>query len=132
MTQSSRSGDVLVRVGQALINLSAWPGRAAAWLLLPLTLLVLATIIGSLLRSSSHVVTGPTNALSLLVGTAVAATAAVGARGSARAARRPMPLLRQGCRVRKAVHSFKNASSAIMAQGMTPKRELRCENACLR
>ncbi len=50
MTQSSRSGDVLVRVGQALINLSAWPGRAAAWLLLPLTLLVLATIIGSLLQ----------------------------------------------------------------------------------
>ncbi|MEO1987215.1 MAG: TRAP transporter small permease subunit [Martelella sp.] len=50
MTQSSRFGDVLVRVGQALINLSAWPGRAAAWLLLPLTLLVLATIIGSLLQ----------------------------------------------------------------------------------
>lgn len=36
------------------------------------------TILGSLLRSSSHVVTGPTNALSLLVGTAVAASASGG------------------------------------------------------
>lgn len=37
----------------------------------------LPTIIGSLFRSSRHVVTGPTNALSLLVGTAVASTANV-------------------------------------------------------
>lgn len=36
------------------------------------------TILGSLFRSSSHVVAGPTNALSLLVGTAVAATASGG------------------------------------------------------
>lgn len=34
------------------------------------------TIVGSLFRSSRHVVTGPSNALSLLVGTAVAAAAA--------------------------------------------------------
>jgi SulP family sulfate permease len=33
------------------------------------------TILGSIFRSSNHVVTGPTNALSLLVGTAVAASA---------------------------------------------------------
>src|SRR5215470_15133676 len=35
-------------------------------------------IIGALFRSSHHVVTGPTNALSLLVGSAVAAQAATG------------------------------------------------------
>jgi len=34
------------------------------------------TVLGSLLRSSSHVIAGPTNALSLLVGTAVAASTA--------------------------------------------------------
>ncbi len=35
----------------------------------------LPAIVGSLLRSSKHVVSGPTNALSLLVGTAIASTA---------------------------------------------------------
>lgn len=40
----------LVRAGQALISISVWPGRAAAWLLVPLTLLVIGTVVGSLLQ----------------------------------------------------------------------------------
>lgn len=43
----------------------------------------LPTIFGSLVRSSKHVVTGPTNALSLLVGTAVAGAAEADAIGTA-------------------------------------------------
>ena len=40
----------LERAGRALGRLSAWPGRAAAWLIVPITLAVLSAVIGSLLR----------------------------------------------------------------------------------
>lgn len=40
----------LVRTGRAITAASAWPGRVAGWLLVPLTLLVIASIVGSLLR----------------------------------------------------------------------------------
>lgn len=46
MTQRS----TLERVGHALITVGAWPGRAAAWLLLPMVALVLAAVVGSLLK----------------------------------------------------------------------------------
>lgn len=45
---SSRSS--LERVGHALVQTGAWPGRAAAWLLLPMIALVLAAVIGSLMK----------------------------------------------------------------------------------
>ncbi|MCA1774887.1 MAG: TRAP transporter small permease subunit [Loktanella sp.] len=44
---TTRSG--LERVGHALVEASAWPGRIATWLLLPLIALVLVSIIGSLM-----------------------------------------------------------------------------------
>lgn len=40
----------LERVGHALLQLGAWPGRAAAWLLLPMIALVLAAVVGSLMK----------------------------------------------------------------------------------
>lgn len=44
---STRSG--LDRVGHALVEASAWPGRVAAWLLLPLIVLVLFAVGGSMM-----------------------------------------------------------------------------------
>lgn len=38
------------RIGHALVEAGAWPGRIAAWLLLPLIALVLVAVIGSLLK----------------------------------------------------------------------------------
>ncbi|EBA06739.1 TRAP transporter small permease subunit [Sagittula stellata] len=46
MTSRSR----LERVGHALVQTGAWPGRAAAWLLLPMIALVLVAVIGSLMH----------------------------------------------------------------------------------
>lgn len=40
----------LERVGHALVEASAWPGRIAAWLILPMMALVLVAIIGAMLR----------------------------------------------------------------------------------
>ncbi|MDR9394883.1 MAG: TRAP transporter small permease subunit [Roseovarius sp.] len=40
---------ILERVGHALVEASAWPGRVAAWLLLPMMALVLLAVVGSLL-----------------------------------------------------------------------------------
>ena len=40
---------ILGRVGHVLVEASAWPGRIAAWLLLPLIVLVLVAIVGSLM-----------------------------------------------------------------------------------
>ncbi len=40
----------LERVGHALVQASAWPGRIAAWLILPMMALVLVAIIGAILR----------------------------------------------------------------------------------
>lgn len=40
----------LERVGHALVQAGAWPGRAAAWLLLPMIALVLVAVVGSLLQ----------------------------------------------------------------------------------
>lgn len=40
----------LERAGRALGKFSAWPGRAASWLIIPIILAVLAAVIGSLLR----------------------------------------------------------------------------------
>ncbi|MGV6873967.1 TRAP transporter small permease subunit [Pseudochelatococcus sp. B33] len=45
----------LVRTGQALAAAGAWPGRFVGWLLVPLTLLVIASVVGSLLRLSDIV-----------------------------------------------------------------------------
>lgn len=50
MTRTPSAGASLVRVGQAITAASAWPGRAAAWLLVPLALLVLGTVVGSLMQ----------------------------------------------------------------------------------
>lgn len=46
-------GQALVRSGRLLITASAWPGRMAAWLLVPLALLVIATVVGSLFQMGS-------------------------------------------------------------------------------
>lgn len=40
----------LERVGHALVQTGAWPGRAAAWLLLPMIALVLVAVVGSLMQ----------------------------------------------------------------------------------
>jgi TRAP-type mannitol/chloroaromatic compound transport system permease small subunit len=40
---------VLERVGHAIVEASAWPGRIAAWLLLPMMALVLLAVVGSLM-----------------------------------------------------------------------------------
>ncbi|EPX85690.1 TRAP transporter small permease subunit [Salipiger mucosus] len=40
----------LERVGHALVKAGAWPGRAAAWLLLPMIVLVLVAVVGSLFK----------------------------------------------------------------------------------
>lgn len=40
----------LERVGHALVEASAWPGRLAAWLLLPMIALVLLAVVGSLMK----------------------------------------------------------------------------------
>lgn len=40
----------LERAGRALERFSAWPGRVAGWLIIPITLAVLSAVIGSLLR----------------------------------------------------------------------------------
>lgn len=45
----------LVRTGRALAAAGAWPGRYVGWLLVPLTLLVIASVVGSLLRLSDIV-----------------------------------------------------------------------------
>lgn len=45
---STRSS--LERAGHALVFVGAWPGRAAAWLLLPMIALVLAAVIGSVMQ----------------------------------------------------------------------------------
>lgn len=45
---ADRSG--LERVGHVLINIGAWPGRAAGWLIVPMTAMVLAAVIGSQLK----------------------------------------------------------------------------------
>lgn len=50
MTGTESTGASLVRIGQAITAASAWPGRAAAWLLVPLALLVLGTVVGSLMQ----------------------------------------------------------------------------------
>jgi len=42
--------NTLERVGRALMMVSAWPGRAGSWLVLPMMLAVVLTIIGALLR----------------------------------------------------------------------------------
>lgn len=44
------SRSALERVGHALVEASAWPGRIAAWLILPMIALVLLTILGSSMR----------------------------------------------------------------------------------
>lgn len=46
MTRRSTLG----RVGHALVKASAWPGRIAAWLLLPMIALVLLAVVGSLMK----------------------------------------------------------------------------------
>ena len=46
----------LESAGRALGKLSAWPGRAAGWLIVPITLAVLAAVIGSLLRVGDIVI----------------------------------------------------------------------------
>jgi TRAP-type mannitol/chloroaromatic compound transport system permease small subunit len=48
MTRRSTLG----RVGHALVEASAWPGRIAAWLLLPMIALVLLAVVGSLMKWS--------------------------------------------------------------------------------
>jgi TRAP-type mannitol/chloroaromatic compound transport system permease small subunit len=45
----------LVRTGRALAAAGAWPGRYVGWLLVPLTVLVIASVVGSLLRLSDIV-----------------------------------------------------------------------------
>lgn len=40
----------LERVGHALVQASAWPGRIAAWLLLPMIALVFLAVVGSLMK----------------------------------------------------------------------------------
>ncbi|AMY68384.1 TRAP transporter small permease subunit [Frigidibacter mobilis] len=50
MTGTQSTGASLVRIGQAITAVSAWPGRAAAWLLVPLALLVIGTVVGSLMQ----------------------------------------------------------------------------------
>lgn len=40
----------LERTGRALISIGAWPGRASAWLILPMMVAVLAAVAGGLLR----------------------------------------------------------------------------------
>lgn len=45
-----RIGGRLVRIGRAVTAASAWPGRVAGWLLVPLALLVIATVVGAQLR----------------------------------------------------------------------------------
>ena len=40
----------LERIGHALVTLGAWPGQVVAWLLLPMIVLVLTTVIGSLMQ----------------------------------------------------------------------------------
>ncbi|CUH34640.1 TRAP-type mannitol/chloroaromatic compound transport system, small permease component [Jannaschia seosinensis] len=45
-----QSRSFLERVGHAFVVAGAWPGRAAAWLLLPMVGFVLAAIVGSLLK----------------------------------------------------------------------------------
>ena len=44
------SRSTLERVGHVLVQTGAWPGRAAAWLLLPMIALVLAAVIGSMMK----------------------------------------------------------------------------------
>jgi len=46
MTRRSR----LERTGHALVEASAWPGRVAAWLVLPMIALVLVAVVGSLMK----------------------------------------------------------------------------------
>ena len=45
---TNRSG--LERLGRALMEIGAWPGRAAGWLIVPMTAMVLAAVIGSMLK----------------------------------------------------------------------------------
>ncbi|GAW33124.1 tripartite ATP-independent periplasmic transporters, DctQ component [Roseovarius sp. A-2] len=40
----------LERAGHALVQASAWPGRVAAWLVLPMIALVLVAVVGSLMK----------------------------------------------------------------------------------
>ncbi len=42
----------LQRLGQVLMSISAWPGMASSWLILPVILCVLAAVIGGILRLS--------------------------------------------------------------------------------
>ena len=49
----------LERAGRALGRLSAWPGRVASWLVIPIIVVVLAAVIGSLLRIGDIVTWGP-------------------------------------------------------------------------
>jgi TRAP-type mannitol/chloroaromatic compound transport system permease small subunit len=42
--------NVLERFGQALMMVSAWPGRVASWFVLPMMLGVLLAVIGSMMR----------------------------------------------------------------------------------
>lgn len=55
MSASHSVGLGLVRVGRALAAAGAWPGRLVGWLLIPLTLLVILSVVGSLLRLSDIV-----------------------------------------------------------------------------
>lgn len=50
MTATGSTGASLVRAGRAITTVSAWPGRAASWLLVPLALLVIGTVTGSLMQ----------------------------------------------------------------------------------
>ena len=40
----------LERIGQSLMQLSAWPGRISSWLILPIILSVLVGVVGGLMR----------------------------------------------------------------------------------
>jgi TRAP-type mannitol/chloroaromatic compound transport system permease small subunit len=40
----------LERLGHLLMKIGAWPGRAAAWLIIPMTAMVLAAVIGSQMK----------------------------------------------------------------------------------
>jgi len=44
---------MMERTGRALMQIGAWPGRAAAWLLLPLLVLVLIAVVGAQVRLST-------------------------------------------------------------------------------
>lgn len=55
MSAARSIGQPLVRVGRALTAVSAWPGRAASWLLVPLAIAVLGTVVGSLLQMGNIV-----------------------------------------------------------------------------